>query len=75
MGLLNLQSIVLTTEPESQNSEEVSNSLDNYKQPTNESLIVDNSVFDIAPGKDKETKFILFNEYCEELAFPSLFPN
>lgn len=45
----------LTTAPENQNSEEVSNPLDNYRQTSNESLIVENSVFDIAQGEGKET--------------------
>ena len=47
-------------EPKSQDFEEGSNPLDSYRQASNESLIIDNSVFDIAP---------------RELAFPSLFLN
>ena len=36
---------------------------------------MDNSVFDIAQVKTKKLKFILLDKNCEELAFPSLFPN
>ena len=49
--------------------------LEIYRQASNESLILDNFVFDFAPRENKETKSILLDENCEELAFPSLFPN
>ena len=62
-------------EPKSQDFEEGCNPLDGYRQACNESLIMDKSVFNIAPGEDKEIKSILLDENCEELAFPSLFPN
>ena len=62
-------------EPKSQDFEEGSNPLDSYRQAPNESLIMDNFVFDVAPGEEKEIKFILLDENCEELAFPFLFPN
>ena len=62
-----------TRESESQDFEEVSSSLDNYMQASNESLIADNSVFDIAPGEENETKSFLHDENREELVFPSLF--
>lgn len=64
-----------TTELEIRNSEDVSNHLDNYRPASYKSLIVDNSVLDIAPGVDKDTKSILFDENCEELEFSSLFLN
>ena len=64
-----------TTELEIRHSEDVSNHLDNYRPAPYKSLIVDNSVFDIAPGVDKDTKSILFDENCEELEFSSLFLN
>ena len=62
-------------EPKSQDSEEGSNPLDSYRQASNESLIMDNSVVDIGPGEDKEIKSVLLDENSEALAFPSLFPN
>ena len=62
-----------TRESESQDFEEVSNSLDNYMQASNESLIADNSVSEIASGEENETKSFLHDENCEELVFPSLF--
>ena len=62
-------------EPKSQDSEEGSSPLDSYWQASNESLIMDNSVFDIAPGENKEIKSVLLDENSEELKFPSLFPN
>ena len=65
----------ISEEPKSQDSEEGSNPLDSYRQTSNESLIMDNSVVDIAPGEDKEIKSVLLDENSEALAFPSLFPN
>ena len=62
-------------EPKSEDFEKGSSPLESYRQASNESLIMDNSVFDIAPGEDNEVKSILLDENCEELAFPSLFPN
>lgn len=43
-------------EPRSQDFEQGSNPLDSYRQTSNESIIMGNSVFDIAPGEDKENK-------------------
>ena len=62
-------------EPKSQDFEEGSNPLDSYRQVSNEPLIMVSSAFDIAPGEDKESKSILLDEKCEELPFPSVFPN
>ena len=44
---------------------QTSNPLDSFWQHCNESLIMNNTVFDIAHGEDKETK----------ITFPSPFPN
>ena len=71
-GLILLK-LISSEEPKSEDFEEGSNCLDSYRQASNDSLIMDNSVFDIVPGKDKEIKSILLDAYCEELAFPSLF--
>ena len=60
-------------ESKSEDFEEGSNPLD--RQAPNELLIMDNSIFDIVPGADKEIKSILLDENCEEFAFPVLFPN
>ena len=43
-------------------------------QASNESFIMDNSVFDIAPRENKEIKSVLLDGNCEELVFPFLFP-
>ena len=64
-----------TTELEPQNYEEVSNPLNNYRQVSSESLIVDNSIFVIALVGDKETKSILVNKNFEKLGFHFLFPS
>lgn len=45
-------------EPKSQDFEEDSNPLDSHRQTYNEWLIMDNSVFDTAPGEDKKIKSI-----------------
>ena len=40
----------------------------------NESLVINNENFvELAPGEDRETRHILFEEKCEELAFPNIF--
>lgn len=49
--------------------------MEGYRQPCNESLIMNNSVFDITHGEDIETKPILTDTGCEELTFPLPFPN
>ena len=72
MSPLTFQLILLR---KNQDFEEGSNPLDSYRQASNESLIMDNSVFDIAPGEDKEIKSFLLTENCGELAYPSHFPN
>ena len=68
-----LLKLISSEERKSEDFEEGSNRLDSYRQAFNESLIMDNSVFDIVPGEDKEIKSILLDKNCEELAFPSLF--
>ena len=49
---------------------EVSNPLNNYRQTSSKSLIVNNSIFDVFPGVNNETKSVLFEESWEELPFP-----
>ena len=50
------------------------NPLRGYRHVVNVSLLVENkNLLGLAPGQDKETKHILFNEKFEELAFPKTF--
>ena len=60
---------------EEENNENNSNPLTKYKQPRRESLIVNNNIFEIAPGEGLSTKKIMHDNNCEELAFPQLFSN
>ena len=57
-------------EPES-DGVETSDLLDSFRQPWNESLIMNNTVFYIAAGANND-KSIFLDTNCEELAFPSL---
>ena len=58
------------------------NPLDKYRTASYETLLISNitqpvyndECINIAPGEGKQTKSVLSDEYCEELAHPYLFP-
>ena len=62
--------------------EEVASYLDEYSSIANETCLVflnsqtsvDNDCIYIVPGEGKQRKSILNNHFCEEFAFPYLFP-
>ena len=54
--------------------ESATNPLKAHRNADNESLVVENeNLLELPPGQDKENKHILFDEKCEELAFPKIF--
>lgn len=54
--------------------ESASTTLSFYRHAANESLVFNNeNLLEVAPGQDQKTKFILFDENCDELAFPKMF--
>ena len=53
-----------------EDEEEIANPLQNYQQQASESLVVNNKIHENAPGEGLMTKKILFDQNCEELAFP-----
>ena len=55
-----------------EDEEEIANPLQNYQEISSESLVINNNIHKIEPGKfaDKKT---LFDQNCEELAFPQFF--
>ena len=54
--------------------ETTSNPLNKHRHAADESLVIENeNLIEIAPGEDKNTKHILFDKKCEELAFPKIF--
>ena len=62
--------------------EEAASYLDEYSSIANETCLVslnpqtsvDNDCITIAPGEGKQPKSTLNDQFCEELAFPYLFP-
>ena len=62
--------------------EEAASYLDDYRSIANETCLVslnpqtsvDNDCINIAPGEGKQPNSILSDQFCEELAFPFLFP-
>ena len=56
-----------------EDEEAIANPLQNYQQQASESLAVNNNIHEIAPGEGLLTKKILFDQNCEELAFPQFF--
>ena len=62
--------------------EEAASYLDEYSSVANETCLVflnpqtsvDNDCINIAPGEGKQPKSTLNDQFCEELAFPYLFP-
>ena len=48
------------------------NPLSADRYPANASLVISN-LLQLAPGEDRETRHILFDEKWEELAFPKIF--
>lgn len=70
---------LLTVENDDENLEE-DNPLDHYSTNSNESFIIPNiyneqqNILDIAPGENKSPESFLKDEFCEEQAFPFLFP-
>ena len=52
-------------EPESLSDDETSDPLDSFKQPCHKSLIMNNTVFDIAAGEEND-KSVLHDTNCEE---------
>ena len=45
-----------------------------YRHAANKSLVDKNkNLLELDPGQDQKTKYILFGENCEELAFPIFF--
>lgn len=54
--------------------ESASTTLSFYRHAANESLVFSNeNLLKVAPGQDQKTKFILFDENCDELVFPNFF--
>ena len=54
--------------------ESASTTLSFYRHAANESLVFNNeNLLKVAPGQDQKTKFILFDENCDELVFPNFF--
>ena len=50
------------------------NPLTALTQAVDETLLVENeNLLELASGQDKETKYILFDQKCEELNFPKIF--
>ena len=50
------------------------NPLNAHRYSTNQSLVINNKNWlELAPGKGRETRHILFDEKCEELPFPKTF--
>ena len=62
-----------------ENLETTPNHLDSFRCPAVESctlpLTANDDLFEIAPGENKTPNSILRDEFCEELAFPNLFPS
>ena len=56
-----------------EDKEEIENTLQKYQHLASESLVVNNDIYEIAPGEGFSTKRILYDENYEQLAFPQCF--
>ena len=56
-----------------EDEEEIANPLQKYQQQASESLVVNNSIYEIETGEGLLTKKIIFDQNCKELAFPQFF--
>ena len=53
--------------------EEIANPLQNCQQQPSESLVVNNNIYEIAPGEGLLANKILFDQNCDKVAFPQFF--
>ena len=60
------------TENSLEDQEQIENPLPNFQYSASGSLVV-NNIYEIAPGEGFSMKRILYDENCEQLAFPEYF--
>ena len=53
--------------------EEIANPLQNCQQQPSESLVVNNNIYEIAPGEGLLANKVLFDQNCDKVAFPQFF--
>ena len=63
----------MKTENSLEDQEEIENPRQNYQHSERKSIVLNNNIYEIAPQEGFSTKIILYDEKCEELAFPQYF--